>query len=126
MPVEWNEKKVNEMIARGLRDTLVQGAALAEAEAKRACPVRTGRLKNSIHAVLPDSFDSSYPYTDDQGRAYDGALEMGTKPTEAIVGTNVEYAFWVEAGTSRMQGRHYLRHALEVLASKGWEVKFGP
>ncbi len=56
--------------------------------AKDLCPVRTGRLKNSI--------------THEQ---YDEDTE--------IVGTNVEYAPFVELGTHGRPPVHYLRRAVE-------------
>lgn len=59
----------------------------AEGFAKRLCPVDTGRLRNSItHATDKDS---------------------------AYVGTNVEYAPYVELGTSRTRAQPYLRPAVE-------------
>lgn len=57
----------------------------AEGYAKRACPVDTGRLRNSITHLL---------------KGYD-----------CFIGTNVEYAPYVEEGTSRMKGKHFLRKA---------------
>lgn len=59
----------------------------AEGYAKRACPVDTGRLRNSITHIV-----------DEGGKC-------------AIIGTNVEYAPYVEEGTSRMKGKHFLRKA---------------
>jgi len=62
---------------------------IAEGYAKGLCPVDTGRLRNSIsHAV------------DVQDKA-------------AIIGTNVEYARYVEFGTSRMSPRPYLAPAVQ-------------
>ena len=59
---------------------------LAEGYAKKACPADTGRLRNSISwAVLDDS---------------------------VYIGTNVEYAPYVELGTSKMAARPYLRPAV--------------
>lgn len=59
----------------------------AESYAKQDCPVDTGRLRNSItHAV-----------------------EMGEQ--SVYIGTNVEYAAFVELGTSRMKPRPYLKPA---------------
>ncbi len=58
----------------------------AEAYAKMACPVDTGRLRNSIT------------------HQKEGA------ETE-VIGTNVEYAAYVEMGTSRMSARPYLKPA---------------
>lgn len=57
--------------ARGLK----KGAKLVENSAKLLCPVDTGQLRNSIHTTVGN----------------DGA----------IVGTNVEYAPYVEYGTGR-------------------------
>jgi len=60
----------------------------AERNAKAYCPVDTGRLRNSIsHA------------TDD---------------TRAVIGTNVEYAPYVELGTSRRAPHAYLRPAVQL------------
>lgn len=57
----------------------------AESYAKRQCPVDTGRLRNSIsHATDEDT---------------------------AYIGTNVEYAPYVELGTSRMKERPFLKPA---------------
>lgn len=57
----------------------------AEGYAKMSCPVDTGRLRNSIsHA---------------------------TQGNSAYIGTNVEYASYVEMGTSRMSARPYLKPA---------------
>lgn len=59
----------------------------AEAHAKELCPVDTGRLRNSISHARDD--DSAY------------------------IGTNVEYAAYVELGTSKMKPRPYLRPAAQ-------------
>lgn len=57
----------------------------AERHAKEECPVDTGRLRNSIsHA---------------------------TQGNSAYIGTNVEYAPYVEMGTSRMGAQPYLKPA---------------
>ena len=59
----------------------------AERYAKEVCPVRTGRLRNSI------SHDN------------DGQT--------VYVGTNVEYAPYVETGTWKMKAQPYLRPSIE-------------
>ena len=58
----------------------------AERNAKLACPVDTGRLRNSIS------------HTHDKNTAY--------------IGTNVEYAPYVEMGTKKMAARPYLKPAI--------------
>lgn len=60
----------------------------AESYAKKRCPVDTGRLRNSI-----------------THQRYDENTE--------VIGSNVEYAPYVELGTSRMAARPYLRPAAE-------------
>jgi HK97 gp10 family phage protein len=61
----------------------VQGAGIeCEAEAKQACPVDTGRLRSSI-AYTPGDL-------------------------ECTVGTPVEYAAFVELGTSKQKAQPYL------------------
>lgn len=65
-------------------------------EAKKIVPVRTGKLKRSIHA-----------------RVYNDV---------AIIGSRVFYAPYVEAGTPKMSARPYLRPALEIVVSR-WKGK---
>lgn len=59
----------------------------AERHAKAICPVVTGRLRDSITNVY------------EKGSVY--------------VGTNVEYAPYVELGTSKRKAKPYLRPAIE-------------
>lgn len=63
--------------------------AACEGFAKMKCPVDTGRLRNSITHQLAE----------------------GGKAVQ--VGTNVEYAKFVELGTSRMGARPYLKPAAQ-------------
>lgn len=65
----------------------------AEGYAKRACPVDTGRLRNSITHIV-----------DEGGKC-------------AVIGTNVEYAPYVELGTTRQRPQPYLKPAAEDHAS---------
>lgn len=70
-----------EQIARALEAI----GLTAEGYAKEECPVDTGRLRNSISHAIDDN--------------------------AAYIGTNVEYAPYIELGTSRMKPRPYLRPA---------------
>ena len=63
-----------------------------EGVAKRNCPVDTGNLRNSLATVM--------------GAAPDD-------PTLGFVGTNVEYAAFVEFGTRHQAAQPYLGPALE-------------
>lgn len=73
----------NKALARALEEI---GLA-AEGYAKRLCPVDTGRLRNSITHVT----------------------RYGAK--EVYIGTNVEYARFVEEGTRTQKPQPYLRPA---------------
>ena len=73
---------------------LARRAVKVEGAAKRLCPVDTGRLRASItHSI------------DRDGR---GPL--------AYIGTNVEYAIFVELGTRFMRAQPFLRPALRAAA----------
>lgn len=60
---------------------------IAEGYAKIECPVDTGNLRNSITHQRGDNY--------------------------VAIGTNVEYAPYVEMGTSRMKAQPYLRPAVD-------------
>lgn len=70
-----------------LEQALIAIGLTAESYAKADCPVDTGRLRNSIT----------------------NAVEVGEQ--SVYIGSNVEYAAFVELGTSRMKARPYLKPA---------------
>lgn len=84
----------------------------AEGYAKKKCPVDTGLLRNSItHAQSGQSFSHSYSSTDGkQSGTFSGAIGSDGDKAEYI-GTNVEYAAYVEMGTSRTAAQPYLKPA---------------
>jgi HK97 gp10 family phage protein len=71
---------------------LQRRALQVERAAKGLCPVDTGRLRSSINNEI--------------GQDGEGLV--------AIIGTNVEYAPYVELGTSRMEPQAFLLPALEA------------
>ena len=80
-----NSQQVLSALEKGKRNALTAIGATAETYAKKATPVDTGRLRNSIsHSV-------------------DGEA--------AYIGSNVEYASYVELGTSRAKAHHMLQKA---------------
>lgn len=84
---EDNTEEVSQGIARAIDRALEEIGLAAEGYAKRACPVDTGRLRNSITHQL----------------------DVGDK--SVYVGTSVEYAPYVEMGTSRTAAQPFLRPA---------------
>ncbi len=122
-------KATDEQIRRGLEAVGIQ----AEGDAKLKCPVDTGLLRNSItHAVGGNSpAISSYrgskthgtnPHTIANGTAgkpapgphsgsYSG--KVGSRNDYTVyVGTNVEYAPYLEMGTSRSTAQPFLKPAM--------------
>ena len=86
---EDNREAVAEAIDRALATALEAVGLVAEGYAKRACPVDTGRLRNSItHLVKPNE-------------------------KSVYIGTNVEYAPDVELGTVHQDAQPFLKPAAE-------------
>lgn len=84
---EDNTLAIVNAIDQALARALEEVGLVAEGYAKKACPVDTGRLRNSItHQVRPSE-------------------------KSVYIGTNVEYAPYVELSTSRTEGQPFLRPA---------------
>lgn len=77
-----------------IEQALIAIGMMAETHAKEECPVDTGRLRNSI------------------------THEVDMNDQAAIIGSNVEYAAYVELGTSRQKAQPYLRPAAENYGSE--------
>ena len=84
---KWEGDKAIKAIEGAINKALIKSALLVEGEAKNLAPVDTGRLRHSITHEVEDQ--------------------------EAQVGTNVEYAAYVEFGTSKQTPQPYLHPALE-------------
>jgi phage gpG-like protein len=92
----------------------VDRTALAiESSAKRKITsdghIITGRLRASIHAELTEG--KSFTYSDNKGNSFEGALEEAFGKLEAVVGTNVFYAPFIEFGTKNFSGDSFLNWA---------------
>ena len=86
--MEWYGDKVIQSVENAKRGGLEAASLIVEADATLRAPVDTGNLRSSItHKVVSDE--------------------------EARVGTNVDYAPWVEGGTSKMAAQPFLRPALD-------------
>lgn len=80
-------EEASQGIVRAIERALGEIGMAAEGYAKRACPVDTGNLRNSITHEIDPSDNAVY------------------------IGTNVEYAPYVELGTSRRKAQPFLRPA---------------
>ena len=86
---EDNSDEWGRLFESSLRRALEEVGQVAEGYAKRLCPVDPGRLCNSITHVT------------------------GYGAKAVYFGTNVEYARYVEMGTSRHKEQPYLRPAAQ-------------
>lgn len=96
--IVWNDTALTAMLLGqhgAVAIDLSRKAVRVESQAKIHCPVDTGRLRASITWWLDE----------------DGEGLM------AIVGTDVEYAEFVEGGTRYMEPRPYLEPALQAIAA---------
>ena len=90
----------------------------AERHAKKKCPVDTGRLRNSITYALAgeETHVKSYRANKKKGKkeretyAYEGTAD-GKKGSGVYIGTNVEYAVFVENGARGRTAVHLLQDA---------------
>lgn len=83
--IKNNADEIRKALPEAVEAALIAIGLTAESYAKAYCPVDTGRLRNSISNTHDD--DSAY------------------------IGTNVEYASFVELGTSRQRAQPYLKPA---------------
>lgn len=89
--VKWYGDRFAKEIEQKCFQAMEKACLLVEGDAKRMCPVDTGRLRASLSHEVEKS----------------GGEIVGR------VGTNVEYGVYVEYGTSKISGKPYLRPALE-------------
>lgn len=89
----------------------------AEGYAKRLCPVDTGLLRNSITHALDGQSAAISEYQDNPGQqsgSYSGSMpEESDGKRSVCIGTNVEYAPYVELGTSTTAEQPFLKPAVE-------------
>lgn len=138
MQIDNHTDEVLEALETQLKAGLEAIGITAEGHAKAKCPVDTGRLRNSItHAVggggaAITTYRASYgsnTYKNKKGetKRYNATSEkagsvgfgayagtIGNEGDKTVyIGTNVEYAQFVELGTSHQKPQPYLKPAAE-------------
>jgi len=104
-----NVNRLNKKIQEELRKVILKTAYVVEGDAKRMCPVLTGRLRGSLSVNWSGSGmnrgKTQSPATSEDGV---GQPEYGTGKFLAAVGTNVEYAEYVENRRSFLWTAYWL------------------
>lgn len=121
--MDFSVKSNKDEILKALREqteAALEAVGLqAEAYAKLKCQVDSGLLRNSItHAVGGEGVSHEYraDKADKNGDVKSGSIYgvIGEKGDDTVyVGTNVEYAPYVEYGTSKTSPQPFLRPAVE-------------
>ena len=104
--IQLTSAEIHKACKRGIDRT----ALAIESDAKRKITadrhIITGRLRSSIHAELKEG--QRFDYNDQHGNSFDGSLQESIEEMEAIVGTNVKYAPYIEYGTKYISADSYL------------------
>lgn len=106
---ETVKKEALEAILRGLEKCGLQAQNYANALA----PHDTGRLRNSITHIVSGNAGFNHAYSDDQGNSFADSVGGAGDAEDCVVyvGTNVEYAEYVEFGTIKAKAQPYLKPA---------------
>ena len=113
-----NSGEIRDELNAAIERALIQCGMVAEGYAKLLCPTDTGRLKGSIVYVTSTSHSEGESPAEPEDYTPKGTPPKG----EVIIGTNVEYAPYVELGTRKQKAQPFLRPAAEDHASEYGEI----
>lgn len=115
--VRDNSKEVVSLFKKAVHNGLTAVGMTAEKHAKKAITeqkaVDTGLLRNSVTYAIAGYQTHVESYSNNKGTktgSYSGTMD-GKKDSAVYIGTNVEYAPYVENGTSKMAARPFLKPA---------------
>jgi HK97 gp10 family phage protein len=112
--VAANILKKGEKFTRAVRDEMLKQGERLETEAKQSppTPVDTGRMRGSISTNWSGS-GMARGKVDSPAKSGDGVGQPDERDKQfaVVVGTNVEYAPYVETGTSCMSARRFMFRA---------------
>lgn len=102
-----NTAEIKEALGEAVQKALTEIGMQVENYATLLCPVDTGRLRGSITFATATNQDS----TREPAESTDGVQETPDE-NSVVIGTNVEYAAYVEMGTSKSSPQPFLEPAV--------------
>ena len=99
--IKQYQKELKEEVFKALKETVLQ----IEKEAKRKCPVDTGRLRNSITPEIESSVEGKVG----TNVKYASAVEYGTKPHE-IKPKKAKRLVWKDKDSKEFQSAKKVKH----------------
>jgi phage gpG-like protein len=99
-------EQIHVAIKRGIDRTALAMEKDAKDKLKSDGHIITNRLRASIHAELKEG--ENYQYSDNNGQSFDGSLDKKIGKLEAVAGTNVFYAPFIEFGTKFIAASSFL------------------
>lgn len=116
--------QTEEAIKTALETVGVQAQAHATAEITAQGAVDTGRLRASITYAVSGDSTRQHTYSDDIGNSYSENInDAGDEKEHTLyLGTNVNYAPYVEMGTQKMPARPFIRPAVENYLSEYQQI----
>lgn len=116
-------KEYEKSFEKALQTGLAAVGAEAETNAKREeIQVDTGRLRNSITWATKERGGQVYQYKDNNEEEYTDMIGSGAKAGEVWIGTNVEYAPYIELGVRGKPGLYFLRKACQNYTERYKEI----
>ena len=115
--IEDHSRELLETLHDKIPVALEECGLAAEGYAKRLCAVDTGLLRNSITHAISGQPPAISQYSDNSGiqhGEYSGSApsDGGEHEMSMYLGTNVEYAPYVEMGTSRTMAQPFIEPAI--------------
>ena len=109
---EDNSKEILRALKKARQNALTAVGITAEGYAKKnETAVDTGRLRNSITYATKKRQNVGYNYRDNNGKGYSDKIGSGAEENAVYIGTNVEYAPYIEDGSRGRKALHFLQRA---------------
>ena len=124
------KKQLRDVARRALMVIGLKAERYAKANCTEMKAVDTGRLRNSITFAMAGGRANTTSYAADRGKggkppatgSYSGTAEGGEEDLAVYIGTNVEYAPYIEFGTERRGPRPFLHNAAADHAAEYREI----